>query len=98
MCFDADFSPEFFNESWRKARKDHVCDECHKKIEPKQSYKYISGKWDGEISIYKVCIDCDTLREKISVIERSRGCSPSESYCPLGVLLEEAKHYSKVIK
>lgn len=97
MCFDADYSPEFFNEDWRRARKEHRCDECRKAIEKGQSYKYISGKWDGEISVYKVCTDCDTLREKIAAIELGRGCSSSESYCPLGALMEEKEHYKDVL-
>jgi len=49
----------------RKARKAHMCIECLGWIEPGEKYHYHHGIWDGRAAGYKVCVDCETLRDEI---------------------------------
>lgn len=57
--------PQCYRLVKRKARKDHKCCECRGLIPKGESYNYHSGIWNGEPESYKVCVDCDALREKI---------------------------------
>jgi hypothetical protein len=59
-CSDYD-QPEFINVYERKARKSHRCSECGGIINKGERYKYISGKWDGDVASYKRCSDCLAL-------------------------------------
>lgn len=56
--------PQAFNETKRKARKDHKCCECHSVIPKGDSYIYASGIWDGEPNSYKTCSICDDARRE----------------------------------
>jgi hypothetical protein len=60
-CYDPD--PEFYKEKVVKARKTHRCCECRRDIIKGETYKTISGKWDGMILMYKMCSDCKSLIE-----------------------------------
>jgi hypothetical protein len=40
--------PEFYSETFPKARKAHWCCECAAPIEPGETHLYWRGKWDGE--------------------------------------------------
>lgn len=61
---DSDCSaPGFFNSRDRKARIEHKCDECSRTIAPKETYRYVTGMWEGDISSHKICVDCTSLRE-----------------------------------
>lgn len=42
--------PEFYNETFPKARKPHRCVECAAPIEIGEEHLYYRGKWDGEFS------------------------------------------------
>jgi hypothetical protein len=55
--------PELFVKKEIKARKEHICIECKRIIKPSEIYEKNVGKWDGEISIYKVCRDCISIRK-----------------------------------
>ena len=62
--------PEYFTRRRIKAAaKQHKCDECRRIIHVGESYDCDAGKWDGQHSTIRVCIDCAGLREwaKISV-------------------------------
>ena len=59
--YDAEM-PEFFNAATVKARKDHKCHECYRVIPTGEQYFKLSGKWDGEMSTFKVCLDCEDVR------------------------------------
>ncbi len=48
------------------ARKPHKCCECHREIAKGSRYERISGKWDGEFSAYKTCLDCVEIRYGLS--------------------------------
>ena len=54
--------PSCYGHERRKARKAHLCCECHGTIQPGETYHYHHGVWDGEGSAYKVCMDCEALR------------------------------------
>jgi hypothetical protein len=47
----------------RTARKPHTCCECGCAINAGQQYVYHHGVWDGEGKDYKVCVECDALRD-----------------------------------
>ncbi len=55
--------PAFFNQAVVKARKPHRCHECHGPINPGDSYKRSSGKWDGRVDTYAECALCMELRQ-----------------------------------
>lgn len=40
--------PEFYNESFPKAKKQHRCCECYAPIEIGEEHLYYRGKWDGD--------------------------------------------------
>jgi hypothetical protein len=48
-----------------KAIKAHKCCECGGEIQPGEVYHYHSGIWEGEPFSFKVCIDCDALRDAV---------------------------------
>lgn len=55
--------PEFYKETFPKARKLHKCIECGENILPGQNYNNYKGKWDGEFRIYHTCIPCNSIRK-----------------------------------
>ena len=55
--------PDCYGVKVRKARKPHKCYECGGVIEKGEQYNYHHGVWDHEAASYKVCTDCDGLRE-----------------------------------
>ena len=50
---------DFFNDSTRKARKEHLCDCCKKVILPGEEYVCQSGKYGGEFFYHKYCKFCE---------------------------------------
>ena len=46
-----------------KARKDHQCCECYKKIIPGEKYEYVKGKWNFGFAVHKTCLDCKSIRD-----------------------------------
>lgn len=53
--------PEFFDVQEPKARREHRCCECHRAIQPGETYCVSSGKWDGQFDSFKQCHECATL-------------------------------------
>ena len=47
------------------ARKEHVCCECHGRIDKREKYFNHHGVWDGIADTFKVCADCESLRKQI---------------------------------
>ncbi len=47
----------------RKARKSHICYECDGTIQRDERYFYYSGIWESKPASFKVCVDCDALRD-----------------------------------
>jgi len=71
MCRVDDYdAPEFSSSDWRCARKQHACEECNGAIKPKERYKYVAGKYDGEMYSYKLCSTCDEWGKAYHVAQR----------------------------
>lgn len=54
--------PEFYCKTTPKARKRHRCEECAGPISPGEAYELVSGKWEGNFSVFKTCQRCVDLR------------------------------------
>jgi hypothetical protein len=63
ILVDSYDSPAFYNAQRRKARKDHICDECGCTITPGNVYENATGKWDGCLDTFKCCSDCLSIRD-----------------------------------
>ena len=59
--------PSAYKHAKPKAKKVHKCCECRGEIQPGEVYHLHSGIWDGRPSAFKVCNDCEELRERIRV-------------------------------
>jgi hypothetical protein len=59
---NGDDGPEFTSTKIRTARKLHQCCECKETILPRDAYEYSTGKWDGELSVFKTCLSCVEIR------------------------------------
>lgn len=54
----------FFHETFRKARKDHICCECKRVIKKGEKYEYITACWECiGVENYKTCLGCARLRK-----------------------------------
>ncbi len=68
MCMaDSGCEAEFNSEKVRKARKQHVCGECWRFIEPGEKYIYGAGKFDGEMYSSKMCLHCKVAANWLSI-------------------------------
>ncbi|RLI71035.1 hypothetical protein DRO91_06085 [Candidatus Heimdallarchaeota archaeon] len=47
-----------------KARKKHKCTECHRVIEPGETYERVKGLFDGCWWEHKTCVDCLSIRNE----------------------------------
>ena len=56
--------PSCYGHEERNARKAHKCCECLGTIPPGEKYHYHHGVWDGDASDYKVCADCEALKDE----------------------------------
>ena len=68
--------PSCYGHEQRKARKAHTCCECHGAIQPGETYHYHHGVWDHEASDFKVCIDCEALRDEYDSDSHPEDCTP----------------------
>ena len=57
--------PSVYKCDTRKARKKHKCYECGGAIQKGEQYHNHHGVWDGSGATYKVCIECDALRDQV---------------------------------
>ena len=64
--------PVVFNESKRKAKKQHTCCECDRFISKGESYFMLQGLWDGRWSNYKQCVNCHEIGSKYQ--DETREC------------------------
>lgn len=58
--------PVVYHMNPRRARKEHRCCECGGKIAKGETYNYHSGVWDNQGRSFKVCVDCDRLRDELN--------------------------------
>ena len=75
---DIDEVAEFCDESYPKARKEHICCECREVIGKGRKYQLITGKWEGEFGTFKTCMACAAIRKH---------------YCPNGAFFEELRNH-----
>jgi hypothetical protein len=68
--------PDCYIRDDRKARKPHTCCECKGRIRPGETYHYHHGVWAGDPLAYKVCLDCDALREQCDLGLSFDDCTP----------------------
>jgi len=75
-----------------RARKTHVCCECHRTINIGEQYELYKGLWDGNWDAYKTCIDCKSVRDVLfcswtyeimwdDIADQFRGGEPPSSDC-----------------
>ena len=46
-----------------RARKQHVCSECSRTIEPGETYELVNGVWIEKWETYKTCLGCERIRD-----------------------------------
>jgi len=97
MCFYYDEYAELYREREVKARKEHKCAECYRRISIGETYQYIFGVFQGDAFTYKICSGCQALRTKIHDIEMSHGCREHEAWPPLGELRDYLKEYGLAV-
>lgn len=54
--------PTFSTESYPKARKPHVCEECGAVIGIGEQYQRVDGIWFGQFQNHKTCMFCAKVR------------------------------------
>ena len=54
---------DFYNNTYPRARKEHICDICGEKIKVGEEYAKKVGKIDGEFYSDCFCLDCETVRK-----------------------------------
>lgn len=57
---------QLYQEKMVKARRQHRCYECGRPIQPGSVYERVSGRWEGEFSVYCFCIDCSSISRGLS--------------------------------
>lgn len=67
--YDSDGPCEFFTEVWPKAKKDHTCEDCNRKIQAGERYQRVSGKYDGEFFDVCTCALCHEIRQAFTCNE-----------------------------
>ena len=79
-----EFYNDFQSDSERRARKDHYCGECGKRIEIGEVYNYSAGKTDGTFWDNKTCEKCHDLGLSMQAM----------GFCwIIGDLIEDHKEY-----
>ena len=58
MCFCEDDLAAFRARTHPKARKPHACEECACTISPGTRYVRDVAKWEGDINVNVMCLDC----------------------------------------
>lgn len=49
----------------RTARKEHICDYCGKKIMPGERYEHYTGKYDGQLYVWKAHELCTFVAQEV---------------------------------
>ena len=59
--------PSVFSSKMVKARKQHRCDECRRRISAGERYSYVFGVWDGYANSFHICANCEEIRSFVSI-------------------------------
>lgn len=90
MCFIADGYNTVQTENViKRSRKAHKCSDCFKTIPIASSYKSIFCVYEGDASTFKICEQCQSLREGIVLVEIAAGCHRNEAEPLLGAMFEQ---------
>lgn len=73
----------FSNTIWRKARKDHICEECLNSIKKGEHYHHTTGIQDGEFYNRKDCSKCRIIFEKALQLKIIDDIDCETMYCSL---------------
>ena len=76
-------APSVYRESFPKAKKEHICYECHRPILPGEKYHFAEGCWVGKFSRFKTCYSCNELRHELKY---------EGDYAPFGQLADWANN------
>jgi hypothetical protein len=77
--YDTDGCAEFHEVRWPKARKEHQCVDCNRKIRPGEVYQRFAGKYDGEFYYETTCRICVEIRNAFTCAEYDQvGPPPGE--------------------
>lgn len=72
MCVVDDYDPpDFYSARMRRCRKPFACPECIHPVGCGDVYRFISGKWDGEIVIHRMCAGCAALADAVRAVDCS---------------------------
>lgn len=56
--------PEFYQETYvKRARRQHICDECCGPIFAGEPYRRVTGVWESEFCSHNECIACQEIRQ-----------------------------------
>lgn len=61
---------DFWTDIERKARKAHRCYECHRDIQPGETYTRSAGVWEGDFQCVKRCGHCIAYMSLIDRMDR----------------------------
>jgi len=75
--------PEFYDETFPRAAKEHVCCECKIPIKPREGHLHWRAKWDGDFASGRQHLVCRELCMKLRSNEQIEDC------VPFGYLFEE---------
>ena len=59
-------APEFSNESFPTARKEHRCYECQAVIPVGAKHSKVVGKWEGKLMTIRQCLPCNEIQKTFS--------------------------------
>ena len=62
---NVDCFSDVFSERHPVARKNHWCCECGGVIQKGEKYEHHSGQWDGEWQVFKTCLDCADIKDRL---------------------------------
>lgn len=54
---------EFYNSTYKTAKKDHICEVCQRKISVGEKYEYQCGKYDGSFFARHYHIECNNVMQ-----------------------------------
>ena len=84
-------APEFMNERTSRARKEYKCCECFGKILAGTHYHAITGKWDGDVTTYRLHVTCNKIAEEARTFFRTQVGLSWDELPGIGELVERAR-------
>ena len=63
---NSDYDIQFYTRNTHRARKEYKCYECKERIPAGSLYVRCSGKWDGDLLMFRFCAPCDEIAQVFS--------------------------------